>query len=301
MKVLVIGGYGYTGSALVSYLTSQLINAVAVGRRTEDYNKLSPDYLNSFDRIVLLAGHSSVPMCLGPLKSPWLNNIVNFKDLLHKVEPSIPIIYASSSSVYSNSGSKLSKEDEISLEYVNNYDLTKTMLDLFAFKESMSNQRCLIGLRFGTVNGASEIIRKELMINSMVYNAMTQGSVIVTNKQVHRPLLGMQDLVRGIHAVICTSNSIIKRSHGQYNMASFNTTVQEISNIVGEQLQVPVIEQGTTYGVYDFSISSEKFSKAFDFKFKETPYTIIEGLKQAYHPSSNTMLVSRTEYFNYGG
>lgn len=297
MKVLVIGGRGYIGSALVQHLNNERVQCIAVGSRYNDYNLLTTNFLNSFDRIVLLAGHSSVPQCMGPLKSPWSNNITNFKNLVEKVNSTIPIIYASSSSVYSNSTTACSTEQDLSLECVNHYDLTKTVLDLYA-NQLIGQGRCLIGLRFGTVNGASPVLRKELMINAMVYSALTTGSISITNRHVNRPILGIKDLTLGIHAILTKSDNDIKNLAGPYNMSSFNTTVLDISNQISQLLKVPVEDLGTTGAVYDFSISNHRFQTTFDFKFQDTIESIVNTLVEGYSDPT-IKLVSRSDYFEY--
>lgn len=297
MKILVIGGFGYIGSALIAHLQNIGLDCVANGNRQNDYNNLSKDFLNKFDRIVLLAGHSSVPMCLGPIESPWLNNVVNFKNLLEKVNYNIPIIYASSSSIYSNSADYQSTETDISLECVNNYDLTKTVLDLYAYQQ-IAKGRCIIGCRFGTVNGPSPVLRTELMINAMVYSALTKSQITITNKHVHRPILGINDLVAALETVLTTPIDILSSVSGQYNMSSFNTTVEKISNKLGDMLGVPIIDKGNTDKVYNFSISTAKFENTFNFKFTNTADSIVNTLLTSYRDPT-IKLVTRSEYFNY--
>ena len=149
-STLIIGHKGYIGSYLYNYLSNKGFSVVGVGERIEDYNDLSSSFLSNFRNIVLLAGHSSVKMCEGDLKSPWLNNVVNFKNLLEKKPFGTNLIYASSASVYGNSNCKIFEEKDISLDYVNNYDLTKVSLDLYSLKEIQIGQN-IIGLRFGLV------------------------------------------------------------------------------------------------------------------------------------------------------
>jgi nucleoside-diphosphate-sugar epimerase len=92
-NVLVIGGNGYVGSRLRQVL-AQIYTVESVDccwynydeeSRRLDYHKLTADYLAKFDAVVLLAGHSSVASCVGPIQSPWLNNVTNFTDLVAKL------------------------------------------------------------------------------------------------------------------------------------------------------------------------------------------------------------------------
>lgn len=151
MRILIIGGEGYIGTYLNNHLISQGLDVQTFGNRKQDYNILGREFLSQFSHIVLLAGHSSVQCCLGSLDSPWKNNVRNFKNLVDKTDNRQTIIYASSASVYgANDVKRLYTEEEISVDFVNNYDLTKVSLDLLAMKY-MSEGRRLVGLRFGTV------------------------------------------------------------------------------------------------------------------------------------------------------
>ena len=54
-------------------------------------------------------------------------------------------------------------EEDLCLDVINNYDITKVTLDLAAQK-FIKEGRHILGMRFGTVNGGSPVIRKDLMI-----------------------------------------------------------------------------------------------------------------------------------------
>lgn len=291
MKILILGGHGYIGSYLTNFL-SKKFEVTAYGNRTQDYNNLSEEFLSEFEYIVLLAGHSSVQMCLGPLESPWLNNVVNFKNLLSKTNYNQKIIYASSSSVYGNKNFNVSTERDISLDYINNYDLTKTTLDLYALRE-VALGRKLIGLRFGTVNGSSPVIRIDLMINSMVFNAMFNSEITVTNKHVRRPILYINDLARAIETIV--SESFYP---GVYNLASFNSTVGEMSREVSRQTGALIKDNGDSPGVYNFEISSARFIDTYGFKFEGTPELVVSDVVRGFIEARPT-IVRRSEYINY--
>ena len=293
-STLIIGHKGYIGSYLYNYLSNKGFSVVGVGERIEDYNDLSSSFLSNFRNIVLLAGHSSVKMCEGDLKSPWLNNVVNFKNLLEKKPFGTNLIYGSSASVYGNSNCEIFEEKDISLDYVNNYDLTKVSLDLYSLKEIQIGQN-IIGLRFGTVNGGSKTIRKDLMINSMVYNAIQNGNIYISNKEINRPILALSDLGRAIETII--KHYIIQP--GLYNLASFNSTVEEISTVVSNKTGVPVIDNGNTSNVYNFSIDTTKFKTKYQFEFKENVESVVDDVIRCYTKKPN--VVTRDKYFEYNG
>jgi nucleoside-diphosphate-sugar epimerase len=293
MKILIIGGRGYIGSHLSSFLKSKDIEVEVLGnQKAEDYNLLLASYVQQFQYIILLAGHSSVKMCDGPLKAPWNNNVRNFDSLIQKTTKNQKIIYASSSSVYGNKGGKVFNEEDFSLEFVNNYDLTKMSLDLLA-KNYINAGRKIIGLRFGTLNGGSTVIRRDLMINSMIYSTFKDGVINVNNKSVSRPILALNDLSRAMYEIVTN-----KFKPGIYNLASFSSTVEEISTKVALKTQVDIVDKGYYPGIYDFITDTSKFKHEYKFEFKETVDSIIDDVLDCY-TNRKPKIVSRDKYFNY--
>jgi nucleoside-diphosphate-sugar epimerase len=298
-NILIIGGNGYVGSrrrqVLAQTYTVESVdccwyNYDETSKRT-DYHKLDATYLGQFDAVVLLAGHSSVASCVGPIASPWLNNVTNFTNLVAKLSwKDIPLIYASSASVYGNSlPGQLFTEDNRQFIPVNNYDITKYTLDLEA-KVAIGNGQPVIGLRFGTVNGWAPNLRADVMINAMYDAVRTQGKITVTNKHINRALLGIEDLCRGI------ARCIEQPVSGIYNMASFNATVDYIAATVANELAVPVVDRGKTANAYDFGLDTTLFEQTFGFTFTETPSTIVNSLKEKY---ADAHIERRDNYMTY--
>lgn len=293
MNILIIGGNGYIGSRLYDHLNDKKLKVTAFGSRQDDFNKLTDEYLQKFTHIVLLAGHSSVQMCVGPLEYPWRNNVRNFVNLVNKTNLTQTIIYASSASVYGQSNTKTFIEDDVKFDFVNNYDLTKTSLDLIAEKYIREGRK-IFGLRFGTVNGASRVIRKDLMINSMVYSALNTGKIVVTNKTVNRPILFIEDLVEAIHTIINSWYVI----GGIYNLASFNSNVDEISKYVSQATGAQIIDNGDVEGVYNFRLDTSKFLRTFNFNFSGTVESTTDSVMDCYD-NWNPKVVIRNEMFKY--
>lgn len=290
--VLIIGGHGYIGSHLTEFLSNLDIEVTAFGSRQDDYNKLDTEFIQSFNNIVLLAGHSSVQMCIGELQAPWNNNIRNFYNLVNKLSPGQNLIYASSASVYGNRGEKVYTESDMNVNFINNYDLTKTTLDLHALN-FISQGKNIVGLRFGTVNGPSRVIRRDLMINSMVYSALKDRVVFINNKHVNRPILDIRDLCKAIFTIIKTG--VVP---GIFNLASFNSNVEIIADKVKDITNTKIIDLGDKPGIYNFQIDTTKFQTTYNFKFEGNIDRITRQVVDCYN-SPETTVVIRNEYFNY--
>ncbi|NBP58592.1 SDR family oxidoreductase [bacterium] len=279
-NVLVIGGNGYIGSRLIYDLHTKYnitsldvcwFNKPYAINIVQDYKTLSQDDINKYDVIILLAGHSSVKMCNGPLDSSWNNNVNNFVNLVKKLNKNQLLIYASSGSVYGLS-SKCSREDDpILFKPINNYDLTKFSLDTQA-QTFINKGYNIVGLRFGTVNGWSPNTREELMINSMTKKSLFEGEMFVNNSDVKRPILGIQDISMAI------DNIITRPVTGIYNLASFVDTVDNISKQVGGYFNCEIIKTPDQKGIYDFDMDTTKFKETFNFTFTATIDSILNEL-----------------------
>jgi nucleoside-diphosphate-sugar epimerase len=296
--VLIIGGNGYIGSRLIHDLhlvyTMHSVDACWFDSplsttELKDYRTLSKQELSKYDAVVLLAGHSSVKMCDGPILSSWNNNINNFIDLINKLDKSQLLIYASSGSVYGSSN-KVSVEDvPLKFKPINNYDLTKYSLDLHAQKFIKEGYN-IVGLRFGTVNGWSPNTREELMINSMTKKSLYDGEIIVSNKNIKRPILGISDLSQAVKTIIDNPVS------GIFNLASFIDTVENISLGVGNMLNSKVQETLNTTGAYDFIMDTTKFKESYNFTFNASIDSIVKELTDNFE---KTRFSDRNRFINY--
>jgi nucleoside-diphosphate-sugar epimerase len=283
-KILIIGGCGYVGSALFRRLehdpeySVDTVDLEWFGNFTNplnlklDYRKLPGFFFNHYDVVILLAGHSSVPMANNSdPRSTFKNNVDNFVDLLTKLKPGMKFIYAGSSSVYNGILDDNVTEDYNLLNPVNMYDTTKQDLDKYIIQFPQVE---FYGLRFATVNGVSENLRTDIMINLMVETALKDKQVKLSNEHIRRPILHIDDLVEAIKTIIdCTEDK-----RGIYNLSSFNGTAGSIAEEVSHALWVDLVrveqkELERTLNsklpvTYDFSVSSDKFQKAFGFEFK---------------------------------
>lgn len=298
MKILLLGGCGYVGSALNNYLKNHEITNVDLNWFSDIAfgNTISVDYrdealipiIRESDVVILLAGHSSVKMCDDRLSS-YYNNVRNFVELTNRLTPKQKFIYASSSSVYGNTNSSEIAEDNVDFSPINYYDMTKLHIDHIAQLSGLD----YYGLRFGTVNGPAPHVRSDVMINAMTNTAMTKGEIHVFNADTKRSILGINDLVKAIEKIIDTKESY----PGIYNLASFTSTSGEIAEAVGLVNGVPVINKDEPSVItneklekktYNFGVTTQKFQDTFDFQFKATVESISQDMKDQYEDCTKT-------------
>ena len=263
-KTLLLGGNGYVGSALYAEIDADSVDLCLFGNnlgysKVANFNDVD---ISQYENIVLLAGHSSVQMCEYNKGNAWINNVDYFYSLCEKLRDDQLLIYASSASVYGQK-TDICTESDLNTNPINHYDLTKINIDIIANK-FINDGKNIVGLRFGTVNGFSPNIRSDLMINSMIHSYKTKGSISVFNSWIKRPILAIDDLVAAVIRVIDSD----KKYSGQYNLCSFNKTVDEISETVSQVLGCEIIKSKNTNKVYDFEISNKNFQKDYNFTFE---------------------------------
>ena len=264
-KTLIIGGYGYIGSELQNF-----IDCDAVGRH-DKFDEAK------YDTIILLAGHSSVAMCQNDPLGAWDNNVTYFTEILGRLRSDQRLIYASSASVYNRIALKVTEECNI-FNCGGMYDLTKYTIDGIA---KVSNKHTY-GLRFATVNGFSDVLRVDVMLNKMVNDVRENGYIHVSNKDLSRPILGIYDLCRAVKEIVdCKEDK-----RGIYNLASFSATVGDMANEVAKRFGGEVIYTPDTPH-YVFDIDTTKFEKAYKFTFRDTMDSILTSLE---HESDTTVV-----------
>jgi nucleoside-diphosphate-sugar epimerase len=297
MKVLLLGSAGYIGS-LFSKKTKFSIQNVDLclfkkpidsDITIENYNNVD---ISEADVIICLAGHSSVQMCEHSPSRSWTNNVQYFRNLCERLLKHQKLIYASSASVYGKTLSISTEDSDINFNVLNHYDLQKITIDLIANKY-IAEGKNIIGLRFGTVNGASPNTRSDLMINSMVKSAIDTGCLNVKNSSIRRAILGINDACRAIELLVEE-----KVESGQYNLASFNSNVGDIANAVSEITKADVIKHQDDLIAYDFELSTQKFINATGFTFKDNLETLVQGLRE-YSSVINFDVRDNDRYFEH--
>lgn len=294
-RILIIGGCGYIGSALyrslfadVEPVNSIFSNAVRYIQKYKidtvdlewygnvinpdniniDYKDLTAEFIQRYDVVILLAGHSSVAMAQNSHElSAFKNNVDNFLSILPKLRPGQKFIYASSASVYNGIPDDNVTEEYPLLEPRNLYDLTKQDIDHYIAKLFPDIE--YYALRFATVGGYSPHLRTDTMINMMVENALANNKINILNEHLRRPLLYTEDLIDAVKKIIESSND----HRGVYNLSSFNGTVGIMGEDVSKVVNVPIVrvkEQefsnligGAVPKPVDFSINSNKFVENF--------------------------------------
>jgi nucleoside-diphosphate-sugar epimerase len=292
MTVLVIGGSGYIGSAVAKYLNADTVDLQWFGGSAPtysvDYRTLSKDFLADYSHIVLLAAHSSMAMCADNWTSAWQNNVTNLSQLVGKLAAHQTLIYASSGSVYGSGGLNQVESTVLGPAKIE-YDLTKQI------GERLVQGACCntIGLRLGTLSGFNNYARSDLMLNAMTISAVNNKAITVYNGNNHRSILGLNDCIRAVEAMIVQRPS---KQHDIFNLASFNGSIMSFAESSAAILNVDLDIKSEVTNNFSFELNANKFKDTYDFKFTETAETIINSLVENYTNIEWSPRVSKIQY-----
>lgn len=280
MKILLIGANGYIGSFLYQWFVGSGFDVVSMDTCWQprvvnidlpmDYSVLTPEHLKSFSHVILLAGHSSVASVGDRLFPAYQNNVSNFVKLVDILDKDQVLLYASTAAIYGSSSKKMKESDQIP-NPVGYYDFTKYMIEKVA---NMYPNKSLIGLRFGTVGGASKNFRIENLLNSLSINAVETGEMTVSNGQNWRAVLGICDLCR---AIVCMLSSTPK--HRFYNLASYNSTILNVARDIAQISGATLIKNDSMKTNYSFNCCTDRFCEEYGFEFKDDTQSIFKHIR----------------------
>jgi nucleoside-diphosphate-sugar epimerase len=241
MKILVAGGAGYIGSALVPLLIDRGYEVVVVdllwfGNHIpasvkviqKDVFDLQQSDVAGYDQVIFLAGLSNDPMAEF---SPSLNFVYNasapaYLAYLAKMAEVKRFIYAGSCSVYGYTVNELYDEQAPAISK-HPYGISKLQGEK-AVVQLVEKGFSTICFRQGTVSGYSPRMRLDLIVNTMFKSALETGAITINNPSIWRPILSIDDACNAYIRAVEASDEI----SGIFNIASGNYTVGETADIV---------------------------------------------------------------------
>lgn len=209
-RVLVTGGSGYLGSILTEHLLDagyqvtvldKLIYAqpslfhlcanpnldVVVGDVRDE--TLMSRLIKDVDVIIPLAALVGAPACD---RDPWLAQSVNLEaiQLLNRLRShSQLVIFPNTNSGYGTQSGDVFCTEDSPLEPISLYGQTKVLAE----RELLKTPNVIV-LRLATVFGMSPRMRLDLLVNHFVYAAVTDGYIVIFEKDFKRNYIHIRDV-----------------------------------------------------------------------------------------------------------
>jgi len=278
-KILITGGAGYLGSILTGRLLQEgyqvtVLDNLMYGqsglyhlcndpgfefiRGDARDEKVVGDLIATSDVIIPLAAVVGAPACD---RDPWLAESVNFGavNMINRLRSNDQlIIYPNTNSGYGATTGDVFCTEETPLEPISIYGRTKTQAEL-ALLESPN----AITLRLATVFGVSPRMRLDLLVNHFVRTAVTEGSLVLFEKDFKRNFVHIRDVADCFF--YCIHNS--ERMTGwPYNLGldEANVSKEQLADKVKEHvpsLDIQFSEIGKDPDKRNYIVSNERLRK----------------------------------------
>lgn len=317
MKILIVGGAGYIGGALVDVLKARNVTRdmphfdihvydslvyerqyfkgvqFHFGDICERHKLLTLIEGEDFDVIVWLAAIVGDPACkLNPALTKEINQ--DSVEWLASIAGGRRIIFMSTCSVYGKGEPGELLTEESATNPLSEYAVTKLAAEQF-----LKDKNAVI-FRLGTVYGLGDKFarpRFDLVVNIMTANMVRNGKLTVHGGDQMRPLVHVKDIARVI-AYGAQHNMC-----GVYNVAQCNLCINEIAYIIQETLNYGDIEvterEGDGMDARDYAASTAKFGRDFQIEFQYSLERAVaeiaaaiksRRIKNHKHPIFNNML-----------
>ena len=294
MKILVTGGAGYLGSILCEHLLDAgyevtVIDNLLYKQRTLFHLCANPNFefvfgdardeklmrslIKGVDIIIPLAAIVGALACD---LDPWMAKSTNFNaiKLINKLRSKNQlVIYPTTNSGYgTKSGDVLCTEDT-PLEPISLYGRTKSDAEV----ELLGSENA-ITLRLATVFGMSSRMRIDLLVNHFVYAAVTDGYLVIFEKDFKRNFVHIRDVADCFIYCIENSKKMVGRSYN-VGLDSANLSKEELALKIKEHLPdfyIHFAEVGNDPDKRNYIVSNQRLREA----GFEAKYSLDEGIKE---------------------
>ena len=297
-NVLVVGGAGYIGSALLPLLLEKgyrvrVLDLFLFGKDPirsvvdhpgleiieADFRHLDKivEAVRGMDAVVHLGGIVGDPACAVDEALTIDVNVVATKMLAEIAKGSgvRRFIFASSCSVYGASNEILDEHAAL------------LPLSLYA-KSKIASERVLLEigspsfvttiLRFSTIYGFSGRTRFDLVVNLLTAKAITDGKITLVGGSQWRPFVHVEDAAASVLRVLETPGSAVR--NGVFNIGSDeqNCTIQKLGEKIAELVPgSKIVLEGTEGDSRNYRVSFAKARRTLSFVPK---WTLELGIKQ---------------------
>ena len=264
MRILVTGGAGYLGSILCEHLLRSGYSVTVLDNlfhgqgalfhlcAQEKFNFVRGDtrdektvdkLIKNTDVIIPLAAIVGAPACE---RDPWMAESVNLEaiKMINRLRsPSQWVIYPTTNSGYGTKSGDVFCTEETPLEPITLYGQTKVDAEM-----ELLNSPNTITLRLATVFGMSPRMRVDLLVNHFVYTAVTDGYIVVFEKDFKRNYVHIRDVADCFCHCIKNADKMKGRP---YNVGL------DAANLSKEQLALKVKEYVPSFFIHFSEVGSD--------------------------------------------
>jgi nucleoside-diphosphate-sugar epimerase len=317
-SVLVTGGAGYVGSALVPVLLEAgykvkvldlyLYGAevLAAVRGNPNLEEIKGDIRDRglLEKVVLGCDSVIHLACISNDPSfeldPELGKSINYDAFVDLVKVARDggvkrFVYASSSSVYGIKEEADVTED-LSLKPLTDYSKYKALCEEVLLRERAPGFTVLV-LRPSTVCGYSPRVRLDLTVNILTNHAINNGVIKVFGGEQMRPNIHMDDMVRVYQEALQWPAAAIDGKI--YNVGYQNYKVRDIADMVREVIGSQVrIETVPTDDHRSYHVSSERIRRELGFVATRSVEDAARDLQKAFSENRIPDPMADDRYYN---
>jgi nucleoside-diphosphate-sugar epimerase len=264
MKILITGGAGFLGSIIcrellrwkkegrevvdnliiidnLMYKQNTLAEIISDPRvefhklDVLDFDRISALY-QDVDFILPAAALTGAPMCNHNATRAWEVNYSAIKHLMFEISgtKTLPLLFCSNSG-YGRSTEDKPVDETSPLNPVSVYGQTKVMAE----KEVIAGGGC--SLRLATVMGISPFMRLDLLVNTFVFKALKERSLVLFEKDLKRNFVHNMDVVQAVKLVIEQK----EKCAGQIfnlGLSSANLSKLELAQAISKHTECHILE-----------------------------------------------------------
>lgn len=264
-KALLIGSEGYAGRRLQSFLNDQKnINLSTLDQKgirssthaVSDIADLDSSEIQAFDSVLFFAGASNVADSMANPTWAIEENVFKLRSVASKMRQSQILVYASSGSIYDG---VLGAREGASVKPRNIYDKSKLAGEICVSTLAPKT----IGLRMGTLAGASPNMRWDLVVNAMAKASLELGRIVLANPTKNRTLLYLRDLEVMIKQLVLSEAAIPDEHHSILNLGSTSVSMRSLAEQISKHYKSE-IETISDTPTYNFTMDLTKMTSIFE-------------------------------------
>ena len=309
MKILVTGGAGYLGSVLCEHLLQAghqvtVVDKLLYGQQSLFHLCADPGFefvfgdvrdeglmvrlIRDADVLIPLAAVVGAPACD---KDPWLAKSVNLEavKMLNRLRSSDQLVIApTTNSGYGTQSGDVYCTEETPLEPISLYGQTKAQAEA-----ALLETENVISYRLATVFGTSPRMRLDLLVNHFVHAAVTDGYIVIFEKEFKRNYVHIRDVADCFLFGIEHADDMVGRPYN-VGLDQANLSKEELALAIKQQVPdfyIHFSEIGSDPDKRNYVVSNQRLREA-GFEAKRSIDSGIVELLKSYR------MMGRAQYSN---